>query len=206
MVEVELRVRDERAVLVGGQNGREADPRTLPLGPDLVDALHEWARVAAAVRRSGGTRGGEVVSRRGRQLAVRVATALDVPVSYHDPLTEDALVVTPPEPRTRVPAAGWLFGDEPEETGQDEPVPWGTGLLVSLFICVFVVVAMLALVSALAAETSAWIAVGAAVVVSAGLAPSLWLGRRVPIVRWIVLGAAAGVVLSWIGVLVIALG
>ncbi len=46
----------------------------------------------------------------------------------------------------------------------------------------------------------------AAAVVTAGVAPSLWLGRRVPVVRWIVLGAASGVVLSWAGVLVIALG
>ncbi len=63
---------------------------------------------------------------------------------------------------------------------------------------------MLALAQSLVSETTGWVAVLAAAVVTGGLAPSLWLGRTVPIVRWIVLGTVAGTALSWIGVLFIA--
>ncbi|GAA1236806.1 hypothetical protein GCM10009676_21350 [Prauserella halophila] len=84
------------------------------------------------------------------------------------------------------------------------PVPWGTGVLAGAFFAVVMVVAMLALAGALASATHGLVAVAAALVVSAGLAPSLWLGRRVPVVRWIVGGVAAGIALAWIGVLVIA--
>lgn len=199
---MELRVRGGHAVLAGGRNGREADPRNLALGPGLADALHEWARVAAAVQRTGNGQGAEVVSRRGRQLAARVAAAMGVPVSYWDPLTDRALVVSPPERATRAPAERMLR-DRPR-TG--EPAPWGTGLTVAAFIAVFVAVAVLALVSTLVSAAAEWVAVLAAVVVTAGLAPSLWLGRRLPIVRWLALGAAVGVAFSWIGVLVIVFG
>lgn len=189
--DVELRVRGERAVLTGltgTDEGREADPHDVALGAGLADALQEWARVAAAVSRSGNGAGGEVVSRRGKQLAGRVAAALGVPVRYLDPVTELALVV-PPRRGGSARAA---------DTG---PTPWGTGLTVAAFFAVVAVAAMLALARALAQETAGWVAVVATTVVTAGLAPSLWLGRSVPVVRWIVLGVATGVGLSWTGVL-----
>ena len=85
-----------------------------------------------------------------------------------------------------------------------EPTPWLTGLTVSAFIAAVVVVAMLALATTLARETSGWLALVASVVVTAGITPSLWLVRRTPILRWAAYGAAAGVVLAWAGVLVIA--
>ncbi|MFC4002158.1 DUF2537 domain-containing protein [Prauserella oleivorans] len=192
--EVELRVRGERAVLAGTENGQEADPYRFALGPELADALHEWARVSAAVQRTGSPEGADVVARRGRQLAGRVADALGVAVSYWDPVADKAFVVPPPPPEPR-PAPRQCPG---------EPTPWATGLLVAAFIAVFALVAMLALAGALASATHGLVAVAAALVVTAGLAPSLWLGRKVPIVRWIVLGAAGGIGLSWIGVLVIA--
>jgi hypothetical protein len=43
----------------------------------------------------------------------------------------------------------------------------------------------------------------AALVVTGGIAPSLWLGRNLPILRWAVLGAGVGLVAAWVGVLVI---
>jgi hypothetical protein len=85
-----------------------------------------------------------------------------------------------------------------------EPTPWLTGLTVSAFIAAVVVVAMLALATSLVRETSGWVALGASVIVTAGIAPSLWLIRRTPILRWAAYGAAGGVVIAWIGVLVIA--
>lgn len=193
--EVELLVRGERAVLTGTDDGREADPHHVALGADLAEALHEWAQVAAAVRRSGNGAGGEVVSRRGKQLAGRVAAALGVPVSYLDPVTGRALRVPPPR-RRAAPAP---------ERGE-ESTPWGTGLTVAAFFAVVAVVAIVALARALAQETAGWVAVAATTVVSAGLAPSLWLARSVPIVRWIALGIATGVGLSWVGVLLIVVG
>jgi hypothetical protein len=206
---VELRIREERAVLKGHGEAytREIDPHSLALGVELADALHEWARVAAAVRRSAANgepgEAAAMVTRRGRQLAARVATVMGTPVHYVDPVT-DTVSVVPPLPAAP-PAAPSLmrrvFGAA--EVG-NEPTPWATGLIVAGFVAVVVVTAMLALAVTLAAETAGWLALVGAVVVTAGLAPSLWLARRLPIVRWIALGAAAGCVLAWFGVLPIA--
>jgi hypothetical protein len=207
---VELRIREERAVLKGHGEAymREIDPHSLALGAELADALHEWARVAAAVRRA--AESGEpgeaaaVVTRRGRQLAARVAAVMGTPVHYVDPLT-DTVSVVPPLPAGQQTAPSLVhrvFGVA--EVG-DEPTPWGTGLVVAGFVAVVVVTAILALAVTLAAETAGWLVLVGSVVVTAGLAPSLWLARRLPIVRWIALGAAAGCVLAWFGVLPIAL-
>ncbi|HVV11653.1 DUF2537 domain-containing protein [Amycolatopsis sp.] len=206
---MELRVRGERAVLKGHGDAytREIDPHSLALGVELADALHEWARVAAAVRRSAETgepsEAAAVVSRRGHQLAARVATVMGTPVHYVDPVTEVVSVVAPMPPEAAAPSlANRVFG--PVETG-NEPTPWGTGLVVAGFVAVVVITAMLALAVTLAAETAGWLVLLASVIVTAGLAPSLWLARRLPIVRWIALGAAAGCVLAWFGILPIAL-
>ncbi|MTD56632.1 DUF2537 domain-containing protein [Amycolatopsis pithecellobii] len=205
---MELRVRGERAVLKahGEAYTREIDPHTLPLGPELADALHEWARVAAAVRRSADA--GEpgdvapVVSHRGRQLAARVATLMGTPVHYIDPVTDEEIVIPPvPVTHTEPTLIQRLFG--PVEIGK-EPTPWGTGLVVAGFVAAVVITAMLALAVALAEETAGWVVLLASAVVTAGLAPSLWLARRLPILRWIALGAAAGCVLAWFGVLAVA--
>ncbi|MEY7971587.1 DUF2537 domain-containing protein [Saccharomonospora xinjiangensis] len=174
------------------------------VGADLAEALEEWARVCAAVRRTAGGAGKEVVSRRGRQLVGRVATVLGQPVWYRDPMTDETTLVQPPRaPRVQAERAA-AVSPSLRDAPVADPTPWGTGLTVAGFVAVFVVVAMLALASSLAAETAGWVAVVAAAVVTGGLAPSLWLGRRVAVVRWIVLGAVAGTALSWIGVLLIA--
>jgi uncharacterized protein DUF2537 len=207
---VELRVRGERAVLKGNGAARtqEIDPHKLALGVDLSDALHEWARVAAAVRRARDA--GEpaevatVVSRRGRQLAARVAAVMGTPVRYVDPVTDETRVVPPPAAKASEPTlANRLFGVDAR--ADDEPTPWATGLIVAGFVAAVMITAMLALVGALAEEVSGWLVVVAALVVTAGLAPSLYLARRLPIIRWVALGAAGGIVLSWFGVLAIAL-
>lgn len=204
---MELRVRGDRAVLT--ERGADAEPESLPLGADLAAALHEWARVAAVVRKAsaGGPAAiaepGEdtvgVVSRRGHQLAGRVATEMRTPVQYVDPVTEIATVVVPNPaattsgPRHAAPGGSGLFRRTP-----GEPTPWATGLTVSVFLAAVVLVGMIALMSTLAESTTAWLAVGAVIVVTVGLAPSLWMGRRVPILRWACLGAAAGIAASWV--------
>ncbi|HVW41290.1 MAG TPA: DUF2537 domain-containing protein [Amycolatopsis sp.] len=201
---MELRIREDRAVLKGHGDAytREIDPHSLALGVELSDALHEWARVAAAVRRAADSgepgEAAAVVSRRGQQLAARVATAMGTPVHYIDPVTDEETVVPPMPPEDSPSLARRVFG-----TAEVEPTPWGTGLVVSAFVAVVVIIAMLALAVALAAETAGWVVLLASIVVTAGIAPSLWLTRRLPIIRWISLGAAAGVVLSWLGILAV---
>ncbi|WP_410581593.1 DUF2537 domain-containing protein [Amycolatopsis sp. lyj-108] len=198
---MELRIREGRAVLAGrgGDSTHEVDPHSLAIGSDLAQALHEWARVASAVG-SSGTEAASVVSQRGRQLAQRVAATMGTSVRYVDPVSGDGVIVDPPTPAPRSELARRLFGT-PDPAG--EPTPWLTGLTVSAFIAAVVVVAMLALANTLARETNGWLALLASVVVTAGITPSLWLARRVPIVRWASFGAAAGIVIAWIGVLIV---
>ncbi|MGH3451801.1 MAG: DUF2537 domain-containing protein [Haloechinothrix sp.] len=212
---MELRVQGDRAVLADRDDPDEqaTEPEQLPLGPDLAAALHEWARVASAVRLASlgqsaaldeqGEDAVGVVSRRGRQLAGRVASQMRMPVHYVDPVTEASTVVVPDPhsagsrgPRHARPDGTTLFRRTP-----GEPMPWGTGLTVSAFFLAVVLVGMLALSATLARETNGWITVLAAMLVSGGMAPSLWLGRGVPILRWVCFGAAAGLAASWVGLL-----
>jgi hypothetical protein len=189
---MQLRAVDERAVLVGrdGPAEREVDPGNLALDADLSDALHEWAKVATAVQRSasGGTgvTANTVVSRRGLQLAARLAAAMGAPVGYVDPLTGEVTVVDPPEAAAR-----------PRAAAEAEPVPWPTGLTVSAFSLVLVLVAVLTLAITLA-TTNPLLAVASNVVVTVGLLPSIWLVRQTPIWRWIALGVAVAIGVGWL--------
>lgn len=190
---MQLRAVGERAVFVGhdGLADRELDPRHLRLDDDLTDALHEWARVAAAVRRTAATddaAAAAVVARRGLQLAGRVAAAIGTPISYVDPVTGRSRTVDPPE-RER-PA-------RPVAAPATEPVPWLTGLTLSGASFVLVLLTMVTLAATLA-ETHALLALGSNVVVTAGLLPSLWLIHRLPIWRWVAYGVAVALALAWV--------
>lgn len=223
---MELRAKGGRAVLAGrsGAEVQEVDPRSLPLGAGLAEALHEWAKVAEAVRRAGqaaeGT-AGSLVARRGRQLATRVAEVMRTPVAYTNPMNGEVAVVevpakpTRPEPATPARPVDVGAGGEAEaEAGTaaaapagaraavhpEEPTPWATGLTVSAFIAVIALLAVVALSIGLA-ETSVVLAVVANVLVVGGLAPSVWLARRVPVWRWVSYGVTAGVALAWLGLL-----
>src|SRR3954467_4718307 len=107
------------------------DGRTWGVPADLVDALQEWARVAAALPASGAGAPGRAdvgatvpsdvkksrspeaddlaavtVSRRGRQLAARLSVELGVPVDYPDPGTGHRVPlrgITRPPPPPPVP-------------------------------------------------------------------------------------------------------
>jgi hypothetical protein len=183
---IQLRANGDRAVLVDGE--AVSEPGRLPLGVELTDALHEWAKVAAAVSRAEpGTAAGAVVSRRGLQLAGRVATSLGVAVRYVDPLSGDESVVEPvrlPKPPPRPPLP-------------PEPTPWLTGLTVAgagLAVTVLTVVTL----AATLAETYSLLALASNVVVTAGLLPSLWLIHRQPIWRWVAYGVAVGLAIGWL--------
>lgn len=81
-----------------------------------------------------------------------------------------------------------------------EPTPWATGLIVSAMAATVVGVALLSLSQDLASN-GAWLVILANLLVAAGLAPSIWLGRATPIWRWVAYGTAAGIVLAWIALL-----
>ncbi len=78
-----------------------------------------------------------------------------------------------------------------------EPTPWATGLTVSAVTAVIVGIALLSLSQGLAA-VGFWPVVLANLLVAAGLTPSMWLARATPIWRWVAYGAAAGILLTWI--------
>ncbi|HEX6353442.1 DUF2537 domain-containing protein [Actinophytocola sp.] len=184
---IQLRANGDRAVLVDGESEAVAEPDSLPLGIELTDALHEWAKVAAAVSRAEpGVAAGAVVSRRGLQLAGRVATSLGVPVRYVDPLSGAESVVEP------------IRLTKPTRPSRPrEPMPWLTGLTVSGACLVITVITVITLAAALA-ETYSLLALASNVVVTAGLLPSLWLIHRQLIWRWVAYGVAAGIGLAWL--------
>lgn len=108
-------------------------------------------------------------------------------------------------------AAGYRAadGDDAElhdaDAADSEPIPWATGLAVSAFAAVVVLAAVVTLVRGLAEVTWLLAALGL-IMVTGGLAPSIWLARYTPLWRWVGFGVAAGITLSWISVLLATLG
>ncbi|MGW6935033.1 DUF2537 domain-containing protein [Lentzea sp. NPDC054927] len=195
---MELRVRDGRAVLAGEDESgeREVDPHSLPLGADLAEALHEWAKVADAVVRTETPADGvasALVTRRGKQLAGRIAAVMNSPISYTDPVSGELVSVDAPEAPVKAEPT-------PPEPSEPEPTPWGTGLTVSIITAAIVTVTVVSLSLGLG-ETSRWLALVANVLVVGGLAPSVWLGRRVPVWRWVAYGVVTGVLVAWLALI-----
>jgi len=206
-----------RAMVAGVPLDPGGEGRTWGLPPDLVDALQEWARVAASVQplpEPGAAPGpvdaaADTVSRRGRQLAARLSIELAVPVDYCDPVTGHrvalrAVTRTPhPPPVPPLPgrhgAAGEgapaLPGDgagtPSAATAAAEPTPWGVGLVLAVLVAGLVLLANLALAAPLITGLGPLGLLVDAVVV-AGLVPALWLNRHVPTWRWAVYGTFAG--------------
>ena len=86
-----------------------------------------------------------------------------------------------------------------------EPTPWATGLTVSVVVAAIIVIALLSLSQGLAPNGTGFVVV-ANLLVAAGLAPSIWLGRATPIWRWVAYGTAVGIVLAWVVLLLSLLG
>ncbi|MBS4727425.1 DUF2537 domain-containing protein [Mycobacterium sp. SM1] len=85
----------------------------------------------------------------------------------------------------------------------DEPTPWGTGLTVAGFVAAVIAAAVVVLSLGLV-RVHPLVAVGLNIIAAAGLAPTLWGWRRIPVLRWFVLGAATGVAGAWL--ILLALG
>jgi hypothetical protein len=176
-------------VELGGR--RPQDP---PLPDDLQAALGEWAAFAVAAGRSGMPDERDLVRRRGRQLAARVAGVWGRSVEYVDPLSGavESVGAVAAQPRS--------FAVEPPE-----PTPWATGLPISAFFAVLVGIGDAQLSSAFA-EAFGLLWIPANLLVGLGMAPSLYLLRAVPFWRWPAIGAATGLVAAWVVLLVSLLG
>ncbi|MEU6128345.1 DUF2537 domain-containing protein [Saccharopolyspora sp. NPDC047091] len=192
----ELRVRRGRAVLVdrpervGERPVREYDPAQLALPPELVEDLHEWAHVVEAVAPDqdiAGESSATLMARRGRQLAARLAAETGGDVGYWDP------------------ARGRMNRVRRAAPAVPEPTPWATGSAIAVVIAALVTVSLV-VVSRGLGEVNLLLAVLVNVVVVGGFAPSIWIGRRLPVWRWVAFGAAAGVVLAWLSLLLSLLG
>ncbi|MDI3315419.1 MAG: DUF2537 domain-containing protein [Mycobacterium sp.] len=85
----------------------------------------------------------------------------------------------------------------------DEPTPWGTGLTVAGFVAAVTGAAVVVL-SLGVIRVHPLLAVGLNIIAAAGLAPTLWGWRRIPVLRWFVLGAAAGVAGAWLTLVTLA--
>lgn len=164
--------------------GRVVVGERLPGDPvlpaELQDDLAEWAAFAVTVTSSGGAAERDLLSRRGRQLAARVAESLGRSVEYTDPLTGAVESV----------AASPLAAERPG------PVPWASGLAVATYVAVTVAIGDIVLSRAFA-EAFGLLWVPANLLVAVGLAPSLYLLRRVRFWRWPALGAAVGIAVAW---------
>lgn len=189
----ELYARSGRAVLVG-VDGRTRDPARLHLPGSLVTALHEWARVVDMVEAEPEAAEESLLSRRSRQLALRLALETRGAVGYLDPLSGERHDVRWQPRASRQPS--------PES---QEPTPWATGLTISAVVAAMISVAFVVVTLGLA-QINVLVAVVVNLVVAAGFAPSIRLGSRIVVWRWVAYGAAAGIVLSWIALLFSTLG
>jgi hypothetical protein len=82
----------------------------------------------------------------------------------------------------------------------NESVPWATGLAVAGFVAA-VTGAGIVVVSLGLIRVHPLLAVGLNAVAAGGLAPTLWGWRRIPVLRWLVLGAGTGVLGAWLTLL-----
>ena len=191
-----LRARQGRAELLSHASLTQRDatdhdmpPQAPRLSSDLTDALHEWAKITQVVipssGRSLGIESADLVSRRGRQLAIRVATELATPVDYLDPTRETVIQV---EPRPAV-----------------EPTPWATGLTISAVTAIAVMITLFDLSNTLG-QAGAWLALLGNVLVVCGLIPVIWLFKDVPTLRWLAFGFPIGMLLAWAALIIALLG
>jgi hypothetical protein len=168
-------------------------PEDPPLPDELQVALREWAAFAVVAGRSGMPDECDLVRRRGRQLASRVAGVRGRPVEFLDPVSGAV---------ESVPVAGLHRALAVEPAG---PTPWVTGLPIAAFFAVLVAIGDVQLSSAFA-EAFGLLWVPANLLVGLGMAPSLYLLRTVPFWRWPAVGAAVGLAVAWVVLLVALLG
>ncbi len=215
---------------------REGDAADVRLPADLRAALHEWTEVADVVLRSGDDHELDLLRRRGRQLASRVADALGRPVEFVDPVSGAVERIGAWTGRVAVPggAAGSssrrdgaaassgavrveadadrTAGDRAAAVPGQALAPEGAGPTPwgpgTAVAAFFAVLVAVADIVLVQAFAGAFglLWVPANLLVTAGTLPSLWLAREVPFWRWPAFGAAAGLAAAWVVVLLGLLG
>ena len=86
----------------------------------------------------------------------------------------------------------------PEESASQ--TPWGTGLTLAGFTAAVTAAAIVVLSLGMIRVHPA-VSIALNVIAVGGLAPTLWGWRRVPVRRWLVLGAGVGVAIGWVALL-----
>jgi len=86
----------------------------------------------------------------------------------------------------------------------DDSTPWGTGLTFSAFVAAVTAGAIVVLSIGMT-RVNPVVSIVLNLVAVGGLAPTLWGWRRVPVRRWLVLGAAVGVAVGWTALVALAL-
>jgi len=86
-----------------------------------------------------------------------------------------------------------------------EPTPWGSGLTVSVVAAAIIMIALLSVSQRLEPYGTGFVVL-ANLLVAGALAPSIWLSRATPIWRWVAYGAAVGIIVTWIALLLSLLG
>ncbi|MFC4124588.1 DUF2537 domain-containing protein [Nocardia rhizosphaerae] len=84
---------------------------------------------------------------------------------------------------------------------QPDSVPYAAGATVVALVAVLTAVGVYAFATALAA-VHPLVAVAVNVVAAVGVAPTAWRWRFTPVVRWVLAGAALGVVLGWLAAVI----
>jgi len=91
--------------------------------------------------------------------------------------------------------------DNGSYSGYRDPTPWAAGITVAALVALLTAVAVYAFGDALARVH--WVlAVLVNLVATGGAAPTAWRWRSAPVTRWVLAGAAAGVVLAWFALIV----
>lgn len=94
-------------------------------------------------------------------------------------------------------------GDEAAclDDGMSPPRVDGTGILVSVLCAGLTAVAVYSFGAAVA-EVATWLAWVVNIVAVAGIAPTLWRWRALPVWRWVVYGLVGGLVPGWLGLMI----
>lgn len=156
-------------------------------------------RLAGSVRHTGPVTdetGPAAADHRVRLRVVTDADAVDSPaptVPGNDGLQDGADLAADAQPEPQE----WEWVAQWRESA--EPTPWATGLPLAAFAAVLTGVAVWVLSAGLADRPV--LAVVLNLLVAGGLAPAMWLSRKLPVLRWFAGGAAVGVVAGWIAAL-----
>ncbi|MEU6582030.1 MULTISPECIES: DUF2537 domain-containing protein [unclassified Nocardia] len=92
--------------------------------------------------------------------------------------------------------------DGPYGYGYSEPTPWASGIAVVVMVAALTAVGVYAFGAALA-QIHPVLSVAVNLIAVGGAAPTAWRWRYAPVTRWVIAGLGAGVLLAWLGLLLL---